>query len=155
MCITCFFSTIVLYYLSLKSLKGYDHSSSVLTQRRKHFHLIFWRNFFLWMFDMSSTLSCRQFSVQQSFVRNIYCSDQSIFRDPNRTPGLRSLNQWPLHTPHGREYLELNTKFTLPDVDKSEAIGRGPRTRECAFWKHYLPQLVAGTSKLFWLSGLK
>ena len=68
-------------------------------------------------------------------------------RDPNRSPGKRSLNEWPMHTPDGKEYLELNSKF-LKNADKSEAVGRGPRTKECAFWKNYLPQLVAGTSKL-------
>lgn len=28
------------------------------------------------------------------------------------------------------------------------AVGRGPRSKECAFWKDYLPKLVAATSKL-------
>ena len=70
-----------------------------------------------------------------------------LFRDPNRAPGLRSLNEWPLHTPNGKEYLELNEKY-LDEPDKSKAVGRGPRSKGCAFWKDYLPKLVSATSKL-------
>jgi len=58
----------------------------------------------------------------------------------NPNPGLKTdLPEWPKHTAHGKHYLELgmNTSF----------IGRGPRLRQCAFWKKYLPQLVASTSK--------
>lgn len=59
-------------------------------------------------------------------------------RNPN--PGLiEELPEWPLHTAQGRQYIELgmNTSF----------IGRGPRLRQCAFWKKYLPQLMAATCK--------
>lgn len=47
--------------------------------------------------------------------------------------------EWPLHTAQGRQYIELgmNTSF----------VGRGPRLRQCAFWKKYLPQLMAATCK--------
>ncbi|GLG99962.1 Acetylcholinesterase [Gryllus bimaculatus] len=34
---------------------------------------------------------------------------------------------WPVHTAYGREYLTL-------DVNTSET-GRGPRLKQCAFWK--------------------
>uniref|UniRef100_A0A1B6MCT5 Carboxylic ester hydrolase n=1 Tax=Graphocephala atropunctata TaxID=36148 RepID=A0A1B6MCT5_9HEMI len=47
---------------------------------------------------------------------------------------------WPVHTAYGREYLTL-------DVNSS-ATGRGPRLKQCAFWKKYLPQLIASTEKL-------
>ena len=80
-------------------------------------------------------------SASESFIA-IAC----LFSDPNRIPGQHSLDEWPPHTPVGKEYLELNVKF-LDESDKSTAIGRGPRSKECAFWKEYLPQLVASTSK--------
>ncbi|KAK2148411.1 hypothetical protein LSH36_499g01062 [Paralvinella palmiformis] len=64
--------------------------------------------------------------------------------DPNRIPGAHSLDEWPLHTPQGREYLEINTKY-LNEPDKSKAIGRGPKAKNCAFWREYLPKLVGGT----------
>ena len=70
----------------------------------------------------------------------------SFHSDPNRSPGRPSLNEWPLHTPKGKEYLELNSKY-LHQADKSLAVGRGPRAKECAFWTEYLPKLVAATSK--------
>jgi len=47
---------------------------------------------------------------------------------------------WPVHTAYGREFLTL-------DVNSSET-GRGPRLKQCAFWKKYLPQLVASTGSL-------
>lgn len=45
---------------------------------------------------------------------------------------------WPVHTAYGREYLTL-------DVNNTET-GRGPRLKPCAFWKKYLPKLIASTS---------
>jgi acetylcholinesterase len=66
---------------------------------------------------------------------------RALFYHSNPNPGLiDELPEWPLHTAHGRQYLELgmNTSF----------IGHGPRLRQCAFWKKYLPQLMAVTCKL-------
>lgn len=47
---------------------------------------------------------------------------------------------WPEHTASGREYLTLS----LDD----NSTGYGPRARQCAFWKKYLPQLASATCKL-------
>ncbi|XP_011496587.1 PREDICTED: acetylcholinesterase-like [Ceratosolen solmsi marchali] len=47
---------------------------------------------------------------------------------------------WPVHTAAKKEYLTLDTNTT--------EIGYGPRVRQCAFWKKYLPQLLSATSKL-------
>uniref|UniRef100_U5EXG0 Carboxylic ester hydrolase n=1 Tax=Corethrella appendiculata TaxID=1370023 RepID=U5EXG0_9DIPT len=55
-------------------------------------------------------------------------------------PNSPNLPDWPKHSAHGRHYLELGLNTTY--------IGRGPRLRQCAFWKKYLPQLVAATSNL-------
>lgn len=60
-----------------------------------------------------------------------------IYRDPNgQSP---EVQEWPKHTPNGKHYLELGINTTH--------IGRGPRLRQCAFWKEYLPQLIQATSK--------
>ncbi|KAI5714901.1 hypothetical protein M8J77_007309 [Diaphorina citri] len=45
---------------------------------------------------------------------------------------------WPVHTAYGREFLTL-------DVNNTET-GRGPRLKPCAFWKKYLPKLIASTA---------
>ncbi|XP_064638638.1 acetylcholinesterase-like isoform X2 [Lineus longissimus] len=66
--------------------------------------------------------------------------------DPNRSPGLPSLNEWPLHTTESKEYLELHPRYHN-QPDKSKAVGNGPRAHECAFWMEYLPQLVRETDK--------
>ncbi|XP_011298021.1 acetylcholinesterase [Fopius arisanus] len=47
---------------------------------------------------------------------------------------------WPRHTFKDKEYLTLDTN--------TSDVGYGIRTRQCAFWKKYLPQLLAATSKL-------
>ncbi|KAJ9587339.1 hypothetical protein L9F63_019140, partial [Diploptera punctata] len=53
--------------------------------------------------------------------------------------GTWTATYWPVHTAYGREYLTL-------DVNSTET-GRGPRLKQCAFWKKYLPQLIATTSR--------
>lgn len=59
-------------------------------------------------------------------------------RDPNgATPDVQV---WPKHTAAGKHYLELGINTTH--------VGRGPRLRQCAFWKEYLPQLIQATCKL-------
>lgn len=64
----------------------------------------------------------------------------------NRNPSITSEGQWtqtywPLHTAHGKEYLTLATN--------GSEIGRGPRTKQCAFWQNYLPQLMKETCKFY------
>lgn len=58
-----------------------------------------------------------------------------INRDPNGPSA--EIKEWPKHTASGKHYLELGINTTY--------IGRGPRLRQCAFWKEYLPQLVQAT----------
>lgn len=48
---------------------------------------------------------------------------------------------WPQHTATNKEYLTL-------DINSTE-IGSGPRVRQCAFWKKYLPQLLGATCKYY------
>lgn len=62
-----------------------------------------------------------------------------LYSNPN---GQSSENEWPKHTANGREYMELGINISH--------IGRGPRLRQCAFWKDYLPQLLTSTSKYDW-----
>lgn len=67
-------------------------------------------------------------------VSTFVCRNPSLSED-----GTWTTTYWPLHTPYGREYLTL-------DVNSS-ATGRGPRLKQCAFWKKYLPQLISVTCK--------
>ncbi|XP_074657701.1 acetylcholinesterase-like [Tubulanus polymorphus] len=67
--------------------------------------------------------------------------------DPNNSPRYGLLNEWPIHSLRGREYLTLNTD-TLDSPDKSKNIGHGPRSRACAFWNDYLPNLHAATEPI-------
>ncbi|NP_001303634.1 acetylcholinesterase-like isoform X1 [Cimex lectularius] len=59
-------------------------------------------------------------------------------------PNLKGNNSWtstywPQHTAYGREFLTLGIN------QSSSTTGRGPRVKQCAFWKKYLPQLIAST----------
>uniref|UniRef100_A0A0P4WKV8 Carboxylic ester hydrolase n=1 Tax=Scylla olivacea TaxID=85551 RepID=A0A0P4WKV8_SCYOL len=47
---------------------------------------------------------------------------------------------WPVHTNTGREYLTLATN--------NFSTGRGPRLKECAFWKKFAPKLLKLTANL-------
>ncbi|KAL3283179.1 hypothetical protein HHI36_006331 [Cryptolaemus montrouzieri] len=61
--------------------------------------------------------------------------------NPSLSPnGVWTPTFWPLHTAYGREYLTLDVNST--------ATGRGPRLKQCAFWKKYLPQLQQLTDEL-------
>uniref|UniRef100_A0A182J9S0 Carboxylesterase type B domain-containing protein n=1 Tax=Anopheles atroparvus TaxID=41427 RepID=A0A182J9S0_ANOAO len=79
---------------------------------------------------------------EKDFSRKImrYWSNFAKTGNPNPSQLSTDYPEWPKHTAHGRHYLELglNTSF----------VGRGPRLRQCAFWKKYLPQLVAATYPL-------
>ena len=58
----------------------------------------------------------------------------SFFSHPSKTIDGQWVENWPLHTEHGKEYLTLAANGTT--------VGRGPRTKQCAFWQKYLPQLL-------------
>lgn len=61
--------------------------------------------------------------------------------DPNgQSPDVQA---WPKHTASGKHYLELGINTTH--------IGRGPRLRQCAFWKEFLPQLVQATCNFIFI----
>lgn len=60
------------------------------------------------------------------------------YRDPNvGDTGAWTQAHWPPHTAANKEYLTL-------DINNTE-VGSGPRVRQCAFWKKYLPQLLGAT----------
>ncbi|XP_029633054.1 acetylcholinesterase [Octopus sinensis] len=60
--------------------------------------------------------------------------------DPNKNWGEQNLQEWPVHTAAQKEYLYLNA-----DNVHNLLTGKGLRAKECAFWKEYLPRLVAAT----------
>lgn len=64
------------------------------------------------------------------------CRNPSVSED-----GTWTATYWPVHTAYGREFLTLDVNSTK--------TGRGPRLKECAFWKKYLPQLMLITCKLY------
>ena len=52
--------------------------------------------------------------------------------------GIWSQLHWPLYTAYRKEYLTFSTNYS---------IGQGIRTKQCAFWQTYLPQLIDNISK--------
>ena len=55
--------------------------------------------------------------------------------------GILTQDNWPVHTSFGSEYLTLA-------VGRS-SVGSGPRLKQCALWKKYLPSLETAAGKLF------
>uniref|UniRef100_A0A6B2E559 Acetylcholinesterase n=2 Tax=Larroussius TaxID=59268 RepID=A0A6B2E559_9DIPT len=75
---------------------------------------------------------------EKEFSRRIMRYWVNFAKTGNPNPGfMPTMPEWPKHSAHGRQYMELglNTSY----------LGRGPRLRQCAFWKKYLPQLIAAT----------
>ena len=66
----------------------------------------------------------------------VYSIEQLLFfRNPNIfSNGSWARVYWPLHTSRGKEYLELSTK--------NMTQRKGHRSRKCAFWNSYLPNLI-------------
>lgn len=63
------------------------------------------------------------------------------FRNPSKTlEGSWVTPKWPIHTAYGKEFLTLDTTNT--------SIGVGPRLEQCAFWKNYVPDLTAISSRV-------
>ena len=87
--------------------------------------------FFLFPYFIFSHLtSHNQYTIEIHFI--------TLYSNPN--PGLiDDLPEWPIHTAQSRQYLELSMN--------SSHIGHGPRLRQCAFWKKYLPELIRQTSE--------
>jgi len=61
--------------------------------------------------------------------------------NPSKSPdGTWTQEYWPVHTPYGREYMTFATNSSL--------VGRGPRLKQCAFWKKHLPFINAAEAIL-------
>ena len=89
-----------------------------------------------------------------AFKKVLWC----VHSDPNRSSTLRrpttsspssssssragtATGNWPAHSPAGREYLELNSRY-VGKARSAGSVGRGPRINECAFWSEYLPSFI-------------
>ncbi len=58
------------------------------------------------------------------------------YRNPSLSAdGTWANNYWPVHTPIKREVLELNANYSR--------VIEGHRVKKCAFWKIFLPRLLA------------
>ena len=68
-------------------------------------------------------------------------------RNPNWSPGGYATDEWPRYTNTTRQHIILQADLINHRVDKSRAIAEGPRIRECAFWREYLPTLTLKTGK--------
>ena len=84
------------------------------------------------------TLQIEQGSSSHSWYQRASwrCSCTSLFRNPSLSAdGTWTANYWPLHTPVKREVLELNANYSR--------VLEGHRVKKCAFWKKFLPRLLA------------
>ncbi|CAD6185212.1 unnamed protein product [Caenorhabditis auriculariae] len=64
--------------------------------------------------------------------------------DPNKNDdGSYTSDIWPKYVASSMEYMNLTVEKAYPD---GKRIGHGPRRRFCAFWKAYLPNLMAAVA---------
>lgn len=90
---------------------------------------------------LNQTWSYRQ--DEQLFSKRImrYWANFARMGNPSLNPdGNWEKTYWPAHTAFGKEFLIL-------DVNSTQ-VGYGHRAKYCAFWKNYLPNLIALSSKL-------
>ncbi|XP_022095277.1 cholinesterase 2-like [Acanthaster planci] len=64
--------------------------------------------------------------------------------NPNKANEDDPEGDWPLYTLETQEFFTLNKSIINGDV----FIGRGPRAKQCAFWREYLPTLVTQTGDI-------
>ncbi|GAB6020561.1 Acetylcholinesterase [Chamberlinius hualienensis] len=90
--------------------------------------------------NMSKQYQMAEVEFSRTMMR--YWANFAKTGNPSLSPdGQWTETYWPVHTSYGREYLTLNPNST--------ATGKGPRLKNCAFWKKYIPQLSAATDKMF------
>lgn len=85
---------------------------------------------------LNQTWSYRQ--DEQMFSRRImrYWANFARMGNPSLNPdGNWEKTYWPAHTAFGKEFLIL-------DVNSTQ-VGYGHRAKHCAFWKNFLPNLIA------------
>lgn len=125
----------------LNKSKGYTPEEALLSKRMMRY----WANFaktgwvVILQLDQSTKRTFWRAIFFPSFPTLLKCWTFFVpFRDPNMgDDGSWTEASWPAHTATGKQYLTLDTNTT--------EIGYGPRVRQCAFWKKYLPQLIAAT----------
>ncbi|XP_071798342.1 acetylcholinesterase-like [Asterias amurensis] len=64
--------------------------------------------------------------------------------NPNKADEDDPDGDWPLYTMDSQKYFTLNKSINNGDV----FIGHGPRAKECAFWREYIPSLVTQTGDI-------
>ncbi|KAJ8684458.1 hypothetical protein QAD02_020250 [Eretmocerus hayati] len=86
--------------------------------------------------DPSKHFKEEEINLSKRMMR--YWANFAKTSDPNKGDnGSWEKVKWPVHTADSKEYLTLDTNTT--------AIGHGPRVKQCAFWKKYLPQLLSAS----------
>ncbi|CAO4383000.1 unnamed protein product [Caenorhabditis nigoni] len=64
--------------------------------------------------------------------------------DPNKNEdGSFTQDIWPKYNSVSMEYMNMTVESSYPSQNR---IGHGPRRKECAFWKAYLPNLMAAVA---------
>jgi len=89
--------------------------------------------------------SAEEQELSRRFMR--YWANFARTGNPNKNPdGTFRSDRWPLYTPSKMEYLNLTVES---DYEKgAHRTGSGPRRKQCAFWKSYLPSLMSATGDI-------
>ncbi|WKY15850.1 hypothetical protein Q1695_000938 [Nippostrongylus brasiliensis] len=66
--------------------------------------------------------------------------------DPNKNEdGTYTADVWPKYNAQSMEYMNMTIESAYPS---SRRTGHGPRRKQCAFWKAYLPNLMAAVAEV-------
>ncbi|KAK6030401.1 hypothetical protein OSTOST_03460 [Ostertagia ostertagi] len=117
-----------------------EHGGTVITYfthsaKSKNFAVVLLQFFFLLDDD-----TCQQ--------QRTNLPEWMAYSDPNKNEdGTYTTDVWPKYNGESMEYMNMTVESAYPT---SQRTGHGPRREQCAFWKSYLPNLMAKTNVRDW-----
>ncbi|KAK6030532.1 hypothetical protein OSTOST_03326, partial [Ostertagia ostertagi] len=92
-------------------------------------------------FNKKFNYSTEEQELSSRFMR--YWANFARTGDPNKNEdGTYTTDVWPKYNGESMEYMNMTVESAYPT---SQRTGHGPRREQCAFWKSYLPNLMAKT----------
>ncbi|KAK6019608.1 hypothetical protein OSTOST_14750 [Ostertagia ostertagi] len=90
-------------------------------------------------FNKKFNYSTEEQELSSRFMR--YWANFAKTGDPNKNEdGTYTTDVWPKYNGESMEYMNMTVESAYPT---SQRTGHGPRREQCAFWKSYLPNLMA------------
>ncbi|EYC20675.1 hypothetical protein Y032_0021g361 [Ancylostoma ceylanicum] len=95
-------------------------------------------------FNKKFNYTAEEQELSSRFMR--YWANFARTGDPNKNEdGTYTPDVWPKYNAQSMEYMNLTVESAYPN---SRRTGHGPRRKHCAFWKAYLPNLMAAVAEV-------